>query len=206
MSSAGATSHKGKRQHGVIYTKLYRIWRQISNIPLRILLARWLLAFIPQFTFSELRASVLRVIGFEIGRGSKFLGTPKIIGSGNFYKRLKIGCYSTINTESYFELNASIVIGDGVGIGPEVMIMTGTHEIGPESRRDGKYITLPVTIEDGVWIGARCTILPGVTIGRGSVIAAGSVVRRSVPPNTMVVGTQGMPIDAWMALRQQDGV
>ena len=208
MDSAGTTTHKGtERHHGVIYTRLYWILTylrgQIPNIHLRILLARWLLTFAPRYTFNELRTSVLRVIGFEIGRKSKFLGTPKILGRDNLYKRLKIGHGCWINFDCHFELSAPIVIGDGVGIGPEVMIMTGTHEIGPESYRVGKLIALPVTIEDGVWIGARCTILPGVTIGRGSVISAGSIVRHSVPPNTIVVGTQGVPIEKWMALRQQ---
>ena len=45
---------------------------------------------------------------------------------------------------------------------------------------------MPITIEDGAWIGARVTILPGVTVGAGSVVAAGAVVTRSVPPQTLV--------------------
>ncbi|MEW6379984.1 MAG: acyltransferase [bacterium] len=39
----------------------------------------------------------------------------------------------------------------------------------------------PIVIEDNVWIGANCIILPGTHIGCGSVIAAGSVVMKSVP-------------------------
>ncbi len=49
-------------------------------------------------------------------------------------------------------------------------------------------ITEPVIIEDDVWIGSHCLILKGVTIGHHSVIAAGSVVRRDVPPYSLVAG------------------
>lgn len=38
------------------------------------------------------------------------------------------------------------------------------------------------------WIGANSTILKGVTIGEGAVVAAGSVVNKSVPPYSVVGG------------------
>ena len=46
----------------------------------------------------------------------------------------------------------------------------------------------PVVIEDYVWIGMNSIILKGVTIGKGAVVAAGSVVTKSVPPMTVVGG------------------
>ncbi|NJN11913.1 MAG: acyltransferase [Richelia sp. RM2_1_2] len=46
----------------------------------------------------------------------------------------------------------------------------------------------PVIIEDDVWIGCDSVILKGVTIGQASIIAAGSVVTKNVPPNTLVAG------------------
>ena len=51
-----------------------------------------------------------------------------------------------------------------------------------------KLKTVPVKISDNVWIGMNATILKGVTIGENSVVAAGSVVTKSVPPNTVVAG------------------
>jgi acetyltransferase-like isoleucine patch superfamily enzyme len=48
--------------------------------------------------------------------------------------------------------------------------------------------TAPVNICDNVWIGMNATILKGVTIGENSVVAAGSVVTKDVPPNTVVAG------------------
>ena len=45
-----------------------------------------------------------------------------------------------------------------------------------------------VTIGNGVWIGARAIILPGVTIGDRALVAAGAVVTRDVPADTLVGG------------------
>ena len=43
-----------------------------------------------------------------------------------------------------------------------------------------------VVIGSDVWIGANCIIFEGVTIGDGAVIAAGSIIRRDVPPYAVV--------------------
>src|SRR5438034_4890424 len=51
-----------------------------------------------------------------------------------------------------------------------------------------KLKTAPVKIADNVWIGMNAVILKGVTIGENSVVAAGSVVTKSVPPSTVVAG------------------
>lgn len=46
----------------------------------------------------------------------------------------------------------------------------------------------PIVVEDYVWIGCNAIILPGVTIGKGSIIAAGSVVTKSIPENCVAAG------------------
>lgn len=45
-----------------------------------------------------------------------------------------------------------------------------------------------VVIGNDVWIGARCIIFEGITIGDGAVIAAGSIIRKDVPPYAVVGG------------------
>ena len=45
-----------------------------------------------------------------------------------------------------------------------------------------------MTIGDGCWLGARAVVLPGVRIGAGSIVAAGALVTRDVPPNSLVAG------------------
>ena len=46
----------------------------------------------------------------------------------------------------------------------------------------------PIHIGKKVWIGSHVTILPGVTIGDHAIIAAGAVVAKDVPANTVVGG------------------
>ncbi|GAB2554991.1 2,3,4,5-tetrahydropyridine-2,6-dicarboxylate N-acetyltransferase [Gracilibacillus alcaliphilus] len=47
----------------------------------------------------------------------------------------------------------------------------------------------PVIVEDGVVIGANAVVLEGVHVGEGAVVAAGAVVTKDVPANTVVAGT-----------------
>ncbi len=57
-----------------------------------------------------------------------------------------------------------------------------------------KLVTAPVIIADNVWIGMNATILKGVSIGENSVVAAGSVVTKSVPANTVVAGNPAVVV------------
>jgi acetyltransferase-like isoleucine patch superfamily enzyme len=72
-------------------------------------------------------------------------------------------------------------------IGPNVSIITTGHPLEPSQRR-AATIGKPIVIERNVWIAAGATIIGGVTVGEDSVVAAGSVVTKDVPPNTLVGG------------------
>lgn len=87
---------------------------------------------------------------------------------------------------------APVEIGNDVWIVPNADIYTVNHPLTIQGRRDR------LGIGNDVWIGGHCTICPGVTIGDGAVIAAGSVITKDVPANTLVGGTPAKiikPID-----------
>jgi len=81
----------------------------------------------------------------------------------------------------------SIHIGSMCGISWGVQIMdTDFHHVIIDGER--RLNTKPVVIGNNVWIASNVTILKGVHIGDNSIIAAGSVVTRDVPPNSLVAG------------------
>jgi len=95
------------------------------------------------------------------------------LGSGFFNSNVKVRCKNRIT------------IGKHVAIAHDVTIMdSDAHNIG----YDGYQMTKPITIRDNVWIGSRALIMKGVNIGDGAIIAAGSVVTKDVPENSMVAG------------------
>jgi len=107
--------------------------------------------------------------------------------------KLIIGSNVSINFGSYISVANEVRIGNNVLIAEQVMIFdNNSHPIDPEERRQRQLLSAadvaPVIIEDDVWIGTSSIILKGVTVGEGAVVAAGSVVTKSVPPFTLVGG------------------
>jgi galactoside O-acetyltransferase len=99
--------------------------------------------------------------------------------------RVFLGDFSSINAN-----DAEISIGNDVAIGPMVIIQGANHAFDRMARPivDQGHAPSSVTIDDNVWIAARATILPGVRIRSGAVVAAGAVVSRDVPADTVVAG------------------
>jgi acetyltransferase-like isoleucine patch superfamily enzyme len=95
------------------------------------------------------------------------------------------------------QLNAAggIEIGNGVLIGPYVLIWSQNHGFEQKDLpiREQGYRCSKVTIEDDVWIGAGAIILPGVRLSRGTVVAAGAVVTRSTDCYSIVAGVPAKP-------------
>jgi maltose O-acetyltransferase len=83
---------------------------------------------------------------------------------------------------------APVTIGDDVQIGPNVQLLTPTHPVDPEPRREKWEAAQPITIGDNVWLGGGVIVCPGVTIGENTVVGAGSVVVRDLPANVLAVG------------------
>ena len=138
----------------------------------------------------RMRCGLLRLCGASIGRRCFVRGGLLIQESFN----LTLGDDVFINAGCCLDLSAPIVIGSRVQMAYQVTLITGGHAIGPHESRAGEHCPAPIYIGDGAWIGARAIILPGVTIGAGAVVAAGALVTKDVPPDTLVVGVPAQPV------------
>ncbi len=87
-----------------------------------------------------------------------------------------------------------VYIGNNIMIGPNTLISTVGHPLSPMGRRKHLGIAKPIHIGNDVWLGGNVTILPGVTIGNNVIVAAGAVVTRDVPDNTLVGGVPARKI------------
>jgi acetyltransferase-like isoleucine patch superfamily enzyme len=104
----------------------------------------------------------------------------------DFGKNITVGENVFINSGCRFQDQAGIIIGDGVLIGHNVVLATLNHGFAPSDR--STTYPAPIKIGNNVWISANVTVVPGVTIGDNAIIAAGAVVTKDVPENTVVGG------------------
>ena len=118
-----------------------------------------------------------------------YVGHQAII-KGYYSSELHIGDGTWIGQQVFMHAAGGLSIGENVGIGPCVRIITSVHE---ESGRHTPILhapikMAPVTIASDADIGVGAIILPGVTIGKGAQVGAGAVVTSDVPPYGVVAG------------------
>lgn len=101
---------------------------------------------------------------------------------------IEIGDKTYINHDSEIRCRERVAIGNNVSIAYNVLIQDSDYHTTYDENGTPKPQTLPISIEDNVWIGANAIVLKGVTIGEGSIVAAGSVVTKSIPAYSLVAG------------------
>jgi len=104
----------------------------------------------------------------------------------NFGRFIYLGRNVFINHDCSFLDLGGITIEDDVMIGPRVNITSETHPLKVADRKT--LVPGAVMIKHNAWIGAAATVMPGITIGENSVVAAGAVVTKDVPANSIVAG------------------
>ncbi len=147
----------------------------------------------------------LRYSNLTIAKGVKVKGPLKISGKvrvkidsdTRIRKRLKIFGSGEVTIGKNVSLNgcligcqSSVSIGDDCLISDCYLVDTDYHNLEPHLRHapPGPKVTAAIVIERNVWIGAKATVMKGVRIGKNSAIGLGSVVRKSVPANVVVIG------------------
>ena len=133
-------------------------------------------------TPSELRRWMSLLIHQELDEGFG-LFPPFFTDCG---KNIHLGKNVFINAGCRFQDQGGIYIGDGTFIGHNVILATLNHDLNPNTRAD--MYPKPIHIGKKVWIGSGAIVLPGISIGDNSVIAAGSVVTKNVPENSVFGG------------------
>lgn len=109
---------------------------------------------------------------------------------------LFIGDNFICNRHCHINAGGTIKIGNNVMLGPGVKIWSVNHRFDDLSIpiREQGYKYAAVNIGDDVWIGSNVFIAPGVVIGDRCVIGSCTVVTKSVPPYSVVVGNPGRVI------------
>jgi len=151
---------------------------------------KWLLQLNHSADPEQMRVLLSQITGTEIDASSAVFPPFHV----NYGKHTRIGKNVFINFDCVFLDFGGITIEDGVFIAPKVSLLTEGHPISPKERHS--LTVAPIRIMRNAWIGANTTILQGVTIGENAVVAAGAVVAKDVPDNTIVGGVPAKIIKA----------
>jgi acetyltransferase-like isoleucine patch superfamily enzyme len=161
-------------------------------------LLRWYQFDTKELFIIERKVQVLKWRGgrIDIGRGVRLAMGSKIVCGGHLSlgPRVIVGPNTVIMCATQVHIGARSMISWNCSIFDSI-----GHRMWMERTGEAK-IEEPITIGDDVWIGPYAVIMKGVTIGDNCIVGAGSVVRRDVPPNTLVYGNPARPagkVERW---------
>ena len=133
------------------------------------------------------------------------IGTGLVIDIFNDAAKLKIGAGLRAGRRLHIGVADEVVIGDNVLIADDVYISDHTHgsytgalhddALSIVAQRDLKI--RKIEIGDNVWLGQRVCVFPGVIIGNNSIIGAHSIVKDSIPPNSIAAGVPAKVIKVY---------
>ena len=138
----------------------------------------------PVAGYDEAARQALTDLLGSLGEGA-YVKPPLAVDYG---ENVHIGARTFVNSNLTALDVARITIGEDCQIGPNVQLLTPTHPVDPQPRRDKLEAALPIVLGDNVWLGGGVIVCPGVTIGDNTVVGAGSVVVRDLPANVVAVG------------------
>lgn len=182
------------------------------------LLKRYSLFTLIQLIYFKLRTYLVfpqaKIIRFPIDiRGKKFMKIGKGFTTGygcrleaypvHEKETLFIGENFQMNDYVHITAMEKVTIGNNVLLASKIYISDCSHGSYAGDEEDSSPMQIPkerplfakpIIIEDNVWLGEFVTVLPGVTIGFGTIVGANSVVTKSLPPNTICVGSPAKPV------------
>lgn len=137
--------------------------------------------------------NALSVNGIKLGNHVSIAGDSILFCTGIIAQKgtgIIIGDRTGIGARAFIAGQGGVTIGNDVITGPNIQVFSENHNFNDSSLtiKEQGVTRQPTVIGNNCWLGGGITILAGVTIGDGCVIAAGSVVTKSVPPNSIVAG------------------
>lgn len=129
----------------------------------------------------------------DINKSSYFMIGNNFRTRNNVEINVRDGARFTIENDVFINSNTIITcrdriyIGENTIIAPNVMIFDHDHKILDGHVLHSDYVSNQIIIGKNVWIGAGSIILRGSKIGDNSIIAAQSVIKGEIPPNTMCI-------------------
>lgn len=130
---------------------------------------------------SRWKGMLLRAFGAKVGDGVVIKPRVNI----HFPWKLELGDHCWLGEEVFILNFEKIAIGPHTCVSQRAFLCAGNHDYRDPSF---SYRNAPITLGRGVWIGAQVFVGPGVEIGEDCVVAASSVVTRSLPPNRIFRG------------------
>jgi acetyltransferase-like isoleucine patch superfamily enzyme len=166
-----------------------------------LLLGKSMLSFLPA-SACEFGLAMCRHIPTKVGIAIRYMFVARLARSCgdnvaifegvHLFKveNMDVGDNVSIHQMCYVDATGGLRIGSDVAIAHATTIMTTDHDYSNAlvTTRDAECFLAPVEIQSDVWVGAGVRVLCGVTIHAHSVIAAGAVVTRDVPGNSLMAG------------------
>ncbi|MDK6376872.1 MAG: sugar O-acetyltransferase [Lactobacillus crispatus] len=167
--------------------------------------ARKLLPQVNDLNDLEQRNKAIYELFNHVGKNLVINGKIRVL----YGNHLTFGDDDFINDNVRFQDSNLITLGDRVIVAPDVKFYCGEHAIDAQQRwgsyeNGKKYLisfTEPISVGNDVWIGGNATIIGGVHIGNNVIVAAGAVVNRDVPDNTIVGGVPAKKIKSLTPLK-----
>ena len=136
---------------------------------------------------SSLKCALLRLFGARIGAHVRI--KPRV--NVHFPWKLEVGDHTWIGEEVFLLNMEPIVIGAHCCISQRAFLCTGNHDFREVNM---PFRNRPIVVEEGAWIGAQSFVGPGITVGSEAVVAAGSVVTKSLPRGMRCTGNPCTPL------------
>jgi acetyltransferase-like isoleucine patch superfamily enzyme len=130
---------------------------------------------------------ILRIFGAKIGENCD-IGTGLVVHNSNSYKNLIVGRNCHIGKNCFIDLRGKVEIKNNVVISMKCTFITHIDMIKSKLKDLYPSKTENISIGDNVYLGVDVCILKGVTIGKNSMIAAKSLVKSNIQPNTLSAG------------------